>query len=331
MQPNDPSSFPHDPDIPDMIPMTMPQKRSKMPLFIALAVVLLALVAAGVYYYVAVLNKKPAVSVTSSTVKQAPVADAKSIVTDLKKVVSGTPLVVAKREATSGFTSQNDVVYTTMYQTTGDRKFWTNPTESFGFGTQGTENVIRQDYAAMVTYLKSHQFEKKALPELAASFTDPKIQLTREVYVSDDVVCNLELDDYSDPKLGTHYHAFSTGAGCADLASYETVAKSVDPFYEAYAVSSDAKLHPDFLKNMYTTLAPVVKDGVSGYKNADVGFGEGLYYYYQEPSKSWTFLYAGQNGLDCNKVNATVSLKKAFAGQKCTDYTTMKDSVVSAT
>jgi len=286
--------------------------RSKKPLYWALMAFVVVLIAAGVAFYFLVVAKpvkETPVASTSPTPTPTKVFTAESLVEEISAHLKGTPVEIAKSDGTRGDTATGQTVYQTAYYQAPDMQFKTTPLKSFGVSTRGTQEAITADYATITTFLTDHKFTSVSGETGVASGT----------YTSEKIVCFIDNPALSDVKTDV------VGLGCADVSSYEAAATALEPFYSAYTASVDAKTHPVSLQMS----APVISDGSAGYKNASVGMNNFVGLFYQEPSKDWVFFMSVQNELSCDKFNTDV-LKKSFAGQKCFDLTTNKDSVVVA-
>jgi hypothetical protein len=288
------------------LPLQVEKKRSKKPLIFTLIVLLLLAAGGGGYYYF-VMNK-PAETPTQ-VVKSSPkptLTPAEDLVSKIKPQLKASLVDVPKSDSGFGELADGTVVYGVASYQPGDTKFATEPKKQFGVATSSTgadHATVDTDYDAIVGYLKAHDF--------TSNNPTPDAKLPKHVfYMSDKIVCSI--DEVYDIK-GSSY----VGVGCADVSSYEAVAKVAQPFYDAYIVANPqlakASTTPVFIGN------PTIKDG-SGkdYKNAQVQLSSGKGFFYQEPGKDWKFFMDAQSVLACTKFNTDV-LMKAFSGTACLD------------
>lgn len=319
------ASAPIEPNTVTRLPILEPKGSKKIWLWLSILVVVIFLAAGGYLLYStlakSINNHKSVVSSVSP--KSAPTLTAQNIITSVKSLkLQGTLIPIVKSDADSGMASGNVVVYASYpYQLTGN-KFATTPSALYGAGTQGTQTAVIADLGAYRAYLGAHNFSLMKNEPYALLTTAPNQEL---VYISAKVLCQI-----------SYTHSTSTdmsSIACADLSSYADMVTKMQPFYNALALIPEQKVDsaPAVLLS-----SPVINKGVEGYMNASVDnsrvgspFGGSAALFYQEPGKNWVYLTSTQDGLYCANINTAI-LQKAFAGQKCYDVTTLKDSVVTA-
>lgn len=314
------------PEVPPKTSFALPiqqPKRSKKPLLWALVVLIIVLIAAGVaFYFLVVAKPAKETPVASTSPSPTPVKEftAETLVQEVSAHLKGTPVTVAKSDATSGEATTGQVVYSAPYYQVSGKQFKTVPLKSFGTATKGTKDVTTADYTTTTTFLADHEFK-----QTSSHTGEPgETEIASSTYASDKIVCFVENIDLA----STDVKADVVGIGCADVSSYVEAATAAQPFYDAYVASSDIKQHPEYAQDL-SIGAPTINNGAGGYKNAWVSLPGFAGIFYQEPGKNWVYFTGAQNELSCDQFNTDV-LKKSFAGQPCFDGTTNKDSTVTA-
>jgi|GEM_PF-1686935 len=121
----------------------------------------------------------------------------------------------------------------------------------------------------------------------------------------------------------------SAGLTCADIESYETTAKQMEPFATAYEVTSS---YSSAEPTLYTNLR-ASKSSVSGYERATVGIsgivGAGGFagLFYKTPSMDWKFFTGTQEIVPCDAYS-TDDIKKAYLGEPCYDQASDNQTTV---
>ena len=214
--------------------------------------------------------------------------------------------------------SKKESIYSTNFYKPTGYNFTTAPKTATGFGSQyPSSSAASDDYQKLTAYLTDHGF----------SSSDAKTGMPGETYqaygtyVSSSAVCYT--NRYTlEPNKTTN----GVCVGCADISSYIDAAKDVQPFYDAYiAVAKNAA--GDNTELILSN--PKIRDGVNGYKNAQLVTNDAADLFYKVPGKDWQFYMSLQQGPICNEVN-TPELRMAFAGSYCYSTTANEDSTVKA-
>lgn len=158
------------------------------------------------------------------------------------------------------------------------------------------------------TVLLSKGF-KKSVSQVAEALNDS--QLTK--YEQTGLICGIS-NVQNNPTL--ELVKFDVQLACAEKRSYEKIAKTQQPFYEAYRRDD---VHGGKRSVGYPTISAA---NSNAYKTAtaaiydEAGRGGALGLFYQTPDEKWHYFLAAQAELDCASYN-TEELKKAYQGATC--------------
>lgn len=311
------------------LPIQAPS-RNRKPLIWTLAIVIvLLLIGGGTLYFMTTTksaDETPVASISPSPVAKKALA-AQDIVAAIKALThTGTLATITKSDAISGQTGDGTYVYHAYPYQMATRKFATDPSIAYGTGTTGDTTAATADFSAFKTYLTNNGFTEA---KEKTTVSDPT-SIASMRYTSPAVFCHLDQYDYSKSVDKTaKFRQSLVGLSCADVASYDSVAKPIDPIYQALVANAKSGIiSPDGYIPYLGTLTFI--DGIDGYKTAAVDlsyvgapFGVGKELLYQEPGKGWASWMITQDALNCADLTTTV-LKKAFAAQDCYDLKTNK-------
>lgn len=302
---------------PPVIPIHEPHtSKRKTFLIAACAIVLLALIG-GLGYILTREHPSDQNSSTSTTTtpeetNRDTLSAAEQIVANLKTKTTGGLQQVNKTTEFGGTGSNDRYVYTAASYQTNDQKFAVYPMSSYGFGTTSAADVATSDMTAIESYLTENDFSE--------------VVNDSGIYASKDTVCAVQLFD------NETYGRDGIGVGCGNMDDYDKNYHDLLPFYNAYVASN-----PESTENLLMS-SLLIKDGVSGYKNAHVSISSSLpdavggfagLFYSTPPSGTWTFFKGTQSSLGC-ELFTTDDLKKAFSGQPCIDMTTNEEMTVKS-
>lgn len=287
------------------------KRRSKPVLVLLLALLMAALGAVtGIAVYKAYFEKQTSSQTTIQTMTiTAPKLTADSLISGIKPSLKGTAVETGKRADFSVLTTDNFEAYSVpRLQPTG-YSFTTVPTTLTGVSTSsGTQSVVDGDVLAAKKYLES-----KGL-RASKNTIDSENKLLGSVdYVNDDVACTVSSTNYN--------NSYQSHIGCADMTEYTKNAEALKPLYTAYVSTVELNTR----EGIYMGQSTISNSTVAGYKRASISVGSinapaggAIALFYQGPDKTWRWLTATQNILECSRYTEG-DARKAFAGETCMD------------
>lgn len=243
--------------------------------------------------------------------------NAQLFVAEAKKLLKLPQIALKKSDGTTGTDMDGGFVYALPSHKLQKYDYETNPLVGYGFGVKsasqpGSHNMTNshgqsigggnntsaatKDYDAANKLLAS-----KGMTVVAdSSFVSPTQSLT--TYTGKDTLCVVRVT-YNVNKTDR------VSVACADITSYEEAARQIKPFYDAY-VAANAPATSNYG-------VPVFKDGIEGYKRAEVSVDSGKALFYQAPkSDKWNYVTTIVDQIQCSDIQAS-ELQKAFAGYVC--------------
>lgn len=303
-------------DTPVQIPIKEIEGGKSKYVAIILAIIF-ALTAMGAVAYF-ILNK-PAEDTDSnmSTVSTKPTAKkavgAQGIVDEVSSVLKATPVKAVVTDGGSGEAPDGTVVYSYPTYQLANYNFIAGPDKGYGTAVSNVADKkadIDKDYAAMVTILEDKDFKSEQAVSTGSESTGK-----RAIYATDSVVCGISTMYNVSEK---NYASIS----CADMSTYIEAAKTIDPFYKAYAMAFPEAVKPVEGVPPLSFSLPKVSDGAEGYKNAEVSITKVnpmKVLFYWEPGSTWKYAMSVQTTTPLCTAFTTPALKKAFSGKPCTD------------
>lgn len=306
------------------LPIVPLKKRNKAPWIIGI-LLLLAGIGAAVYFLFFMSQpgqNNNAQTVAESKSPEPKASAAEALIASIKKGMSSSESVTTKPSETSssGELADGTSVYFLPSYQPGEYEYSVSPAKGYGVAVStpaANKTDIDDDYDAAIILL-----DKAGLKPLDGAGYENQDQ-NYKLYHNKELVCSINL--WYDLR-GKNY----AGVGCADMADYVTSAKAAEPFHQAYVLAANKELK-DSMKEFPPYYGKVtLRDGVEGYKNAEVLMNSfaGLYYQTAD-SKTWKFFKGAQDLVPCSDYNNN-DLRNAFAGRPCFDRATSKDSIVQA-
>lgn len=230
---------------------------------------------------------------------------AKSLVNDAKKVFK-LPIVFTKKSSEGyGLALDGSLVYSVPRYKLMKYDYQTDPNMSYGFGVSSiarNKTAAENDYKSGIQFLEKNGL--KVIPDYISEYKDVQ---RSAAYIGKDTICMIRLE----------YNVKSNnriGFACANIASYEETAKLAKPFHDAYVAAqktNNQKMNPSY----YWVRS--IKEGIEGYKRAEVSFGKSVGLFYQLPkSTEWKYLMTIVDQIQCADFKAA-DLQKAFAKFTC--------------
>lgn len=186
-----------------------------------------------------------------------------------------------------------------------------------------TASESKTTLASIVSYFKAKNYTEKVVVSAAES---PN---TISHYTTYDVKCRLASGTVN---AADSKSPIEISVTCLDKPSYEKLAATIKPYFDAFASTSD---YNKTSTPLFYVKEPVAKASqTSGYQTAGInmtsvgvlaGGYQGLFY--QTPDKVWHYLTGSQDILPCTTFSS-VDIKKAFLGEKCFDTKSNKSSTV---
>lgn len=229
--------------------------------------------------------------------------NAQLFVADVRKVMKLPQIVLKKSDGTYGIALDGSFVYALPAHKLLQYDYETNVKVGYGFGVSSPVSkraAVEKDYDAAVKLLES-----KGMSVVAGTVSTSEYQRSA-TYTGKDTLCVL----YLEYNVGKTNRA---SVACANINSYEEVAQMVKSFHIAYIAAKVPLLPGD--TPVYGV--PVVKDGLDGYKRAEVNMVKLNALFYQAPnSDKWNYVTTIFDQIQCSDIQAP-ELQKAFAGFVC--------------
>ncbi len=292
-------------------------KRRSKPLLVFLLALLMTLLGAvaGVFVYKAYFDKSATPQTTTPVVTTTP-----SKLTAKQVVAAVTPKLVGKSFDNGGSGVPAVKVagydfYTSLSSTNSEIARYASTVE---------QTNVASTRAAVNSILVDKGFTEKTV-------TSPADSVDTSYYVHSDVTC-LFYDAAGSNQTAAHMMSID----CADMSTYESVAKAQQPFGTVYVTAAKSTPELDTTKLLFLD-QPTIKDSkttgyrtaqlnISSYADGMVGVGGFVGLFYQTPDKTWHFFQGTQNELSCSQYN-TPDLKKAYLGESCGDQSGAKSTV----